>query len=108
MNDIIIYKSQDKKTEIQVKFDGDTVWLNQFQLVELFNSSKGNISDHINNILKTGELNQKATVRKFRTVRKEGKRNVEREIQFYNLDVIISVGYRVNTKRGIQFRQWAT
>src|SRR5690606_4912294 len=86
----------------------ETVWLNQYQLAELFEGSRSNIVEHIKNIYKTKELDEKATCRKFRQVRKEGKRMVERDIEHYNLDVIISVGYRVNSKRGIQFRQWAT
>ncbi|MGN6802131.1 MAG: virulence RhuM family protein [Ginsengibacter sp.] len=84
------------------------MWLSQAELVELFISSKANISEHLKNIFKSGELDSRATVRKFRTVRREGNREVTRNIEHYNLDVIISVGYRVNTKRGVQFRQWAT
>ncbi len=76
--------------------------------MDLFQSSKANISEHIKGIFRSGELISEATVRKFRTVRQEGKRLVTREIEYYNLDVIISVGYRVNSKRGIEFRQWAT
>ncbi|MBX7242888.1 MAG: virulence protein RhuM/Fic/DOC family protein, partial [Bacteroidia bacterium] len=90
------------------QFEGENFWLSQAQLVTLFNSSKANISEHLKSIFKTGELDEMATVRKFRTVRQEGKRQVSREIEHYNLDVIISLGYRVNTGRGIQFRQWAT
>jgi len=103
-----IYTTPDNQTQINVKFDGDTVWLNQYQLAELFQGSRTNIVEHIKNIYKTGELDENSTCRKFRQVQKEGKRIVERQIDHYNLDVIISVGYRVNTKRGIQFRQWAT
>ncbi len=108
MNEIVIYKTEDDNTEIAVQFDGDTVWLTQAQIVELFQSSKANISEHIKSIFTLGELEQDATVRKFRTVRQEGKRMVARSLEHFNLDVIISIGYRVNTKRGIQFRQWAT
>lgn len=105
---IEIYETADRETQIEVKFEEDTVWLNQAQIVKLFNSSKANISEHISSIYSTNELNEQATVRKFRTVQKEGNREVTRNIEHYNLDVIISVGYRVNTKRGIQFRQWAS
>lgn len=108
MNEIVIYQGPDNTTQIEVQFDNETVWLSQSQLVDLFLSSKANISEHIANIFKSGELNNSTTVRKFRTVRKEGNRSVSREIEHYNLDVIISVGYRVNTLRGVQFRQWAT
>ncbi len=107
-NKIEIYTSPDDSTQIEVQFEGETVWLNQSQLMDLFQSSKANISEHIKGIFRSGELFTEATVRKFRTVRQEGKRMVSREIEYYNLDVIISIGYRVNSKRGIEFRQWAT
>lgn len=107
-NKIEIYTSPDGSTQIEVQFEGETVWLNQRQLMDLFQSSKANISEHIKGIFRSGELFTEATVRKFRTVRQEGKRMVSREIEYYNLDVIISIGYRVNSKRGIEFRQWAT
>ncbi|MBI1781577.1 MAG: virulence protein RhuM/Fic/DOC family protein [Sphingobacteriales bacterium] len=108
MNQIEIYQTKDKQTQVEVKFDGDTVWLTQYQLAELFKGSRSNIVEHIKNIYKTGELHEQSTCRKFRQVRTEGKRKVERQIDHYNLDVIISVGYRINSKRGTQFRQWAT
>jgi prophage maintenance system killer protein len=108
MNEIEIYITKEGEPQIEVKFEADTVWLTQVQLVTLFRSSKANISEHLSNIFKSGELDPEATVRKFRTVRQEGKRTISRQIEHYNLDAIISVGYRVNTKRGIQFRQWAT
>src|SRR6478672_4503246 len=108
MNEIEIYKDKDNQTQIEVKFEDETVWLNQAQLVALFGSSKANISEHITNIFNSAELDAGATVRNFRTVRQEGKRTIARNIEHYNLDVIISIGYRVNSKRGIQFRQWAT
>ena len=107
-NKIEIYKTKDNLTEIRVQFDEETVWLSQVQMLDLFESSKANISEHIKHIYADGELSRSATVRKFRTVQVEGNRSVSREIEHYNLDVIISVGYRVNSKRGIQFRQWAT
>jgi prophage maintenance system killer protein len=95
-------------TEIQVTLDQDTVWLTQAQIVALFDSSKANINEHIKHIFESQELLQEATVRNFRTVQKEGSRDVSRSRNHYNLDVIISVGYRVNTKQGVLFRQWAT
>ena len=106
--EMMLYVGDDGKPRIEVKFQGETAWLTQAQLVELFQSRKANISEHISNIFAEGELTSEATVRKFRTVRNEGNRKVTRDIEHYNLDVIISVGYRVNTIRGIQFRQWAT
>jgi len=105
---IEIYKINESQTEIKVQFENDTVWLNQNQLVELFEGSRSNIVEHIKNIYKSNELDEISTCRKFRQVRKEGNRQVERQIDYYNLDVIISVGYRINSKRGTQFRQWAT
>lgn len=107
-NKIIIYQTDDGKTQLDVKLENKTVWLTQNQMVELFDSSKANISEHIKHIYEDGELSEDSTVRKFRTVRLEGKRQVTRNVVYYNLDLIISLGYRVNTKRGIQFRQWAT
>jgi len=108
MKAVEIYKTKDGQTQIEVKFEEETVWLNQADIVMLFGSSKANISEHIKSVFISGELDPKSTVRKFRTVRREGKRQVTREIDHYNLDLIISVGYRVNTKTGIKFRQWAT
>lgn len=105
-NEIIVYKP-DETLALQVRVEDETVWLSQAQIVELFNSSKANISEHLKHIFDSGELMKDATVRKFRTVRQEGNRSVTRMIEYFNLDVIISVGYRVNTVRGIQFRQWA-
>ncbi|PQA53793.1 RhuM family protein [Siphonobacter curvatus] len=107
-NQIEIYQTSDGNTQIEVKFEQDTVWLTNNQLVEVFDSSKANISEHIRHIFSSGELNEGATVRKFRTVQKEGQRLVERDRVHYNLDVIIAVGYRVNSKQGTKFRQWAT
>lgn len=105
-NEIIIYQP-DETLALDVRVEDESVWLTQAQIVNLFNSSKANISEHLKHIFTSGELTKEATVRKFRTVRQEGNRRVNREIEFFNLDVIISVGYRVNTVRGIQFRQWA-
>lgn len=105
-NEIILYQPNEA-LKLNVRVEDETVWLTQSQIVELFDSSKANISEHLKHIFETGELAKEATVRKFRTVRQEGNRSVARNIDFFNLDVIISVGYRVNTIRGIQFRQWA-
>lgn len=105
-NEIIIYQP-DETLKLDVRVEDESVWLSQSQIVVLFNSSKANISEHLKHIFESGELTREATVRKSRTVRREGTRSVVRVIEFFNLDVIISVGYRVNTIRGIQFRQWA-
>ena len=107
-NKIVIYQTEDGKTQLDVKLENETVWLTQAQLVQSFDSSKANVSEHIKHIYEDGELAADSTVRKFRTVQTEGKRQVGRNVTYYNLDLIISLGYRVNTKRGIQFRQWAT
>lgn len=107
-NKIVIYQTDDGNIQLDVKLENETVWLTQAQMVELFDSSKGNINEHIKHIYQEGELEESSTVRKFRTVRLEGTRQVARNVTYYNLDLIISLGYRVNTKRGIQFRQWAT
>ncbi|MCE7053947.1 virulence RhuM family protein [Algoriphagus sp. AGSA1] len=107
-NKIEIYQAENGQTQIEVRFENETTWLTNSQLVELFKSSKANISEHIKHIFESEELDKDSTVRNFRTVQVEGKRSVERERVHYNLDVIIAVGYRVNSKRGTQFRQWAT
>ena len=104
--EIILYQP-DEAVKLEVRLEDETVWLTQAQLVELFQSSKANISEHIKNIYEQGELEENSTVRDFRTVRQEGKRQVVRNISYYNLDAIISIGFRVNSKRGILFRQWA-
>lgn len=105
-NEIILYQP-DSTTSLDVRVAEETVWLTQAQIVELFASSKANVSEHLKNIFESKELDKESTVRKFRTVRIEGGRSVNRKLEYFNLDVIISIGYRVNTKRGIQFRQWA-
>ena len=104
---ILIYQTDDGHTQIDVRLENDTVWLTQTQMADLFKSSRTNIIEHIQNIYKDGELNEKSTCRKIRQVRQEGKRTVNREITMFNLDMIISVGYKVNSKRGVRFRQWA-
>jgi len=105
--EIIIYKPDNTSTQLEVLIEDETVWLSQAQLVLLFDSTKQNISLHINNIFKEGELSQSATVKDYLTVQLEGIRKVKRNVTFYNLDVIISVGYRVKSQRGTQFRIWA-
>lgn len=105
---ILIYQVENGKSEIEVQLEGETVWLSLLQIAELFEKDKSVISRHLSNIFREEELEKSSTVANFATVQKEGKRQVSRNIEFYNLDAIISVGYRVNSKRGIQFRQWAT
>ncbi len=104
---IIMYTTEDGITKVEVVFDNDTVWLSLEQIAELFQKNKSTISRHIKNIFLEDELVSEATVAKFATVQKEGNRTVERQIDYYNLDVIISVGYRVKSLRGTQFRIWA-
>ena len=104
--EIILYQPNET-VKLDVRIEDETVWLTQAQIVELFQSSKANISEHIKNIYEQEELEESSTVRDFRTVRQEGKRQVVRNLTYYNLDAIISIGFRVNSKRGIQFRQWA-
>lgn len=106
--DIVIYQTEDGNTKIDVRFVDETVWLTQQQLVELYRSSKANISEHIKNIFDENELDEVSTVRKFRTVQNEGNRQVSREMTYYNLDMIISLGYRVKSKIATNFRRWAT
>ena len=105
--EIILYKSPEGDTEINVKLKEETVWLTIIQIATLFKKARTTILEHIKNVYLEGELQQALTCRKFRQVQKEGKRTVTREIEHYNLDVIISVGYRVKSKRGTQFRIWA-
>lgn len=106
-NEIVLYQP-DNTIQLEVRLQNETVWLNQQQMVALFDSTKSNISMHISNIFKEGELQKEATVQDFLTVQNEGGRQVTRRVRYYNLDVIISVGYRVKSLRGTQFRQWAT
>jgi prophage maintenance system killer protein len=104
---VVIYQSADGSIATEVRLVGETVWLSQKQMADLFDKNVPNINEHISNIYSEGELETAATIRKFRIVRQEGKRQVEREIEHYSLDVIISVGYRVKSKQGTQFRIWA-
>ena len=105
---IEIYQSEDGQTQIEVRLEEETLWLSQSQLAELFDKDVRTINEHIKNIFADGELAENPTIRKFRIVRQEGKRQVGREIEHYNLDMAISVGYRVNSRKGTQFRIWAT
>ena len=107
-NSILIYTTPDGKKKLEVNLKDETLWLSLDQIAELFQRNKSTISRHIKNIFEEGELNQEATVAKFATVQKEGDRKVERNIDYYNLDMIISVGYRVNSLQGTHFRIWAT
>jgi hypothetical protein len=108
MNEIIIYRNKENESQIEVRFEGETFWLSLNQIADLFERDKSVISRHLNKIYRDGELDAKATVAKNATVQIESGRTVKRNIEFYNLNVILSVGYRVNSKRGTQFRQWAT
>jgi prophage maintenance system killer protein len=105
---IEIYKSNTDNVEIQVQFDGDTVWLSQKQMAQIFNKDSDTIGLHLKNIFSEEELDENATTENLSVVQIEGNRKVKRNIKFYNLDAIISVGYRINSKQGTQFRQWAT
>jgi len=104
---IVIYQTEDGQTQIDVRLENDTVWLTQAQMAELFQTDRTSIVRHINNIYKVEELDRDSTCAKIAQVQIEGKRTVKRDIPYFNLDMIISVGYRVNSKRGIKFRQWA-
>lgn len=106
--DIVIYQTEDGNTKIDVRFVDETVWLTQQQMAELFQSSRTNIVEHIQHIYEEGELDEASTCRKFRQVRTEGNRQVAREIPYYNLDMIISLGYRVKSMIATNFRRWAT
>ena len=105
--EIIIYRAEDNTVQLDVRMENETVWLSQQQMVQLFNATKQNISLHIGNIFREGELRKEATVKEYLTVQTEGNRQICRKVLYYNLDVIISVGYRVKSQRGVQFRQWA-
>lgn len=106
-NEIILYETSDHSVKLNVNTDGDTVWLSMEQLTDLFERDKSTISRHIRNVFKEGELERAATVAKFATVQTEGDREITRYIEYYNLDVIISIGYRVKSQRGVEFRKWA-
>lgn len=106
--EFLIFTTQSKEESIEVKYADKTVWLSQKMLAKLFDKGRSTITEHLNTIYYEGELDKTATCRKFRQVQKEGNREIERDVEFYNLDAIISVGYRVNSKRATRFRQWAT
>lgn len=106
--DIVIYQAQDGFTQINVRFEDETVWLSQQQMASLYQTSRTNIVEHIQHIYEEGELDEPSTCRNFRQVQKEGSREVSRELPFYNLDMIISLGYRVKSVVATQFRRWAT
>jgi len=104
--EVVMYQP-DETIRLEVRMDHETVWLTQAQMVELFQTTKQNVSLHVGNVFREGELNKEGTVKEYLTVQTEGNRNVIRKVKYYNLDVIISVGYRVKSKRGTKFRQWA-
>ena len=106
--EVIVYQSSDGLTRVDVRFQDETVWLTQQQMADLFQTSRTNVVEHIQHIYEEGELSEEATCREFRQVRQEGKREVTRTLPFYNLDMIISLGYRVKSLVATQFRQWAT
>ena len=108
VTDFLLYNSPNGEVKVEVFLSDETIWLTQQKMADLFGVVKSTISEHVKNIFESGELEEEATVRNFRTVQKEGNRDVSRELEFYNLDVIIAVGYRVNSGRATQFRIWAT
>jgi death-on-curing family protein len=108
MKEIEIYKSKDGQTQVEVQFEEETVWITQKQMAQLFQTTPQNITLHLKKVYKEREIQEKSTCKEYLQVQKEGKRMVERKQLFYNLDAILSVGYRVNSKQGTQFRQWAT
>lgn len=107
-NNMLIYQDENGITKVSVRFDEDDIWLTQNQIAELYNTTKQNISLHINNIFNDGELSQNSTVKKYLTVQNEGGRKVNRNIDHYNLDMIIALGYRIQSPVAVRFRQWAT
>jgi len=107
-SELVFYQGEDGRSRIQVRLDGGTVWLTQALLVELYQTTKQNISLHLRNLFEEGELDPSATVKQYLTVQTEGRRQVRRAIDHYNLDVILAVCYRVRSHRGTQFRRWAT
>lgn len=107
-NPIQIYETNDQQIEVNLDLDAETMWLTQRQMAEVFEKDVRTVNEHLKNIYKEQELAKSATIRKFRIVQQEGKREVSREVDHYNLDAILSVGYRVSSKKGTQFRQWAT
>jgi hypothetical protein len=108
MSDLILYTSEDGKTRMNLRVEGETIWLTQLEIAELFQTTKNNVSIHTKNIFAEGELTPEATVKQSLTVQTEGGREVRRSIEYYNLDLILAIGFRVRSPRGTQFRQWAT
>jgi len=108
VTDVVLYTSEDGQTRLDLRVVGETVWLTQLEIAELFQTTKQNVSLHANNIFKEGELQPEATVKESLTVQTEGKREVQRRVALYNLDLILAIGYRIRSPRGTQFRQWAT
>lgn len=108
MSDLILYTSEDGQTRLELRVKDRTIWLTQLEIAELFQTTKQNVNLHAQNIFKEGELAPTATVKESLTVQSEGKRNVKRTVSYYNLDLILAIGYRVRSPRGTQFRQWAT
>ena len=106
--EIVLYQTEDGRARVECRFVGETLWLSQALIAELFQVSVPTVNEHIKNIFAEGEVEHGPTIRKFRIVRREGPREVEREIEYYNLDAILAVGYRVRSERGTQFRRWAT
>lgn len=104
MSQILLYQSEDGRTKLDVRFEGESLWLNQKQLTELFGKAKGTISEHIKHIFEDGELEPEATVRLFRTVQNEGNREVTREVECYNLDMVLALGFRVRSPK--KMRKW--
>jgi len=108
VSNLVLYTSDDGETRLQLRLEGDTVWLTQLEIAELFQTTKNNISIHTKNIFDEGELSPEATVKDSLTVQTEGSREVQRKLRYYNLDLILAIGYRVRSPRGTQFRRWAT
>lgn len=108
MSELVLYTSDDGRTRLDLRVEGQTVWLTQLEIAELFQTTKQNVSLHAKNIFEDGELSTEATVKESLTVQTEGKREVQRRIQLYNLDLILAIGYRIRSPRGVQFRQWAS
>ncbi|MEM7386331.1 MAG: virulence RhuM family protein [Verrucomicrobiota bacterium] len=108
MSELILYASEDGRTRLHLRAEDGTIWLTQLEIAELFQTTKQNVSLHAKNILEEGELSEKATVKESLTVQSEGQRKVQRKVKFYNLELILAIGYRVRSPRGTQFRQWAT
>ena len=107
-SEILLYTTPDGQVQLDIRLQDETLWMTQQMMAELFQTTVANINVHIKNILQEAELQEEGTIKEILIVRKEGSRNVRRPVNFYNLDMILSVGYRVNTRRGTQFRIWAT